>query len=581
MLAFQRPAPVRQCVEPLVGFAVSDPAFFFGRVGWDEFVDGPREIVFEFSVLLLERVLLDAALALQVALPELEVEVLGFTVALELAAFLVELLSLGEPVGVHLLLALFQDFFSLGRGALGVLDLTRDGLVHRLGVRLDRLCLFGNLGLVGLRRFAPLALLRVSRSLGLGRLLLSLGCGVGGGLGRRLARSLGFLLLRPLLLLQLVHDGALGGSFLLELAFRALGGVSLGLVRRSLGLCDFLGASLEPSLGGGGFVLRGTIREPELLGVRLELRLNDEAVLVEQLRPGRAGFLSRRVLPGCPFLVWLFSFGRLSGIRRLGRGRGLLDRVALRVLGHDRLDRLEDLGTPRVHPRRCLSGRRGERVGHFFGDSRVSFRLRRGAPLGSLRREPLSLDAPRLLLLGGQRRGQRRAAHTSAPAFLDHLAVVRVVFVDAVGYDWGERPRGGAVFGRLLVAVLVVVLWRAGHGDAEGADGVLRDAVELGDSRDVDVRELDVDGGEPRLGQRRHLGDHLVIRVCFARGRRWLGLRGRVRFGGHGLGLGRCRRGGLGRGRRERSPCGRRRFLLHGRRLTRLFPRGRRSLRPR
>ena len=441
MLAFQRPAPVRQCVEPLVRFAVGDPAFFLGRVGWDEFVDGPREIVFEFSVLLLERVLLDAALALQVALPELKVEVLGFTVALELAAFLVELLSLGEPVGVHLLLALFQDFFSLGRGALGVLDLTRDGLVHRLGVRLDRLGLFGNLGLVGLRRFAPLALLRVSRSLGLGRLLLSLGFGVGGGLGRRLARSLGFLLRRPLFLLQLVHDGALGGSFLLELAFRALGGVSLGLVRSPLGLCDFLGASLEPSLGGGGFVLRGAIREPELLGVRIELRLNDEAVLVEQLRPGRAGFLSRRILPGCPFLVWLFSFGR-RGLRGLGRGRGLLDRVALRVLGHDRLDRLEDLGTPRVHPRRCLSGRRGERVGHLFGDSRVALRLRRRAPLGSLRREPLSLDAPRLLLLGGQRRGQRRAAHTSAPAFLDHLAVVRVVFVDAVGDDWGERPRG-------------------------------------------------------------------------------------------------------------------------------------------
>ena len=443
MLAFEGPAPVRQCLEPLVRFAVGDPAFFFGRVGRDEFVDGPREIVFEFSVLLLERVLLDAALALQVALPELEVEVLGFTVALELAAFLVELLSLGEPVGVHLLLALFQDFFSLGRGALGVLDLTRDGLVHRLGVRLDRLGLFGNLGLGGRRRFAPLALLRVSRSLGLGRLLLSLGFGVGGGLGRRLARSLGFLLRRPLLLLQLVHDGALGGSFLLELAFRALGGVSLGLVRRRLGLCDFLGASLEPSLGGGGFVLRGTIREPELLGVRLELRLNDEAVLVEQLRPGRAGFLSRRVLPGCfLFPVWLFSFGRLSGIRRLGRGRRLLDRVALRVLGHDRLDRLEDLGTPRVHPRRCLSGRRGERVGHLFGDSRVPFRLPRGAPLGSFRREPLARGAPRLLLLGCQRRGQRRAAHTSAPAFLDHLAVVRVVFVDAVGDDWGKRPRG-------------------------------------------------------------------------------------------------------------------------------------------
>ena len=298
-------------------------------------------------MLLLERVLLDAALALQVALPELEVEVLGFTVALELAAFLVELLSLGEPVGVHLLLALFQDFFSLRRGALGVLDLTRDGLVHRLGVRLDRLGLFGNLGLGGLRRFAPLALLRVSRSLGLGRLFLSLGFGVGGGLGRRLARSLGFLLRRPLLLLQLVHDGALGGSFLLELAFRALGGVSLGLVRSRLGLCDFLGASLEPSLGGGGFVLRGTIREPELLGVRLELRLNDEAVLVEQLRPGRAGFLSRRILPGCPFPIWLFSFGR-RGIRGLGRGRGLLDRVALRVLGHRPLSIALKISVPRA-----------------------------------------------------------------------------------------------------------------------------------------------------------------------------------------------------------------------------------------
>ena len=140
MLALQRLAPVRQRLEPLVRLAVGDPALLLRGVKGCELVHRPSQFALQMWVLLLQRPP-DPALPFQVALPELEVEVLGLDVALELATLLLELLTLRQLEAVHLLLALLERAFALLRSLLSLLDLRRDGLIRRLGLLLDGLSL--------------------------------------------------------------------------------------------------------------------------------------------------------------------------------------------------------------------------------------------------------------------------------------------------------------------------------------------------------------------------------------------------------------------------------------------------------
>mmetsp|Transcript_10216 Transcript_10216/g.39914 ORF Transcript_10216/g.39914 Transcript_10216/m.39914 type:complete len:1406 (-) Transcript_10216:582-4799(-) len=557
VLALQRLAPVRQRLEPLVRLAVGDPALLLRGVRGHELVHRPRQLALQIAVLLLERVLLDPALPLQVAQPELEVEVLGLDVALELATLLVELLTLRQFEAVHLLLALLERAFALLRSLLSLLNLRRDGLVRRLGLLLDGLSLGLDLGLGGLRRLAPLALLGGSLGLRLGGFALGLGLRLSRSLCRRFALALSLVLGGSFLLLLLLRRGALGGALPLELAFRAFGRVRLGLVGGGFRLGHLPRALLEPSLGGGFLILRGSIRQAEVLGDVLELVLDDHGVPVEELGARGAGRLGLLGLPR--------GWRGIGPPLTLPRGRRLLDRLALGVLGDDGFDDGEYVRALRGHPRRVGFGRRRERVGDSLRRRRLSPGVFLRAALLALASRLQTLGAPGLLLLRRRGRGERRGARRAPATRLDHLAVLRIVLVDAVVDARREIKPGASCVAVAVVAVVVVVvvvLWRAGHGDANRADRILRHAVQLRDrdGRHGDRGKLDVHGRELHLWQLGH--GHLLRGLggrLLGRGRRWLRL-------GRSLRLGR-RRLGLCRGRRGRLRCRgeRRRFL--GRRL--------------